>query len=195
MTKKFIAFLICLPLLTIMCTKQSPSNDNDGPDVVLHTSGYLCTMGKNGFNHQDTLTFWFSASGQDMSVFGREYLRPEDEISLTVNSNNTMTIKKRIPYVQQNKPFQWLGIRANANPDFSSFPDNEYLFTLFHETESELTQFHIKRSQGDMNKFTIESKAYPGYYLGVAKWEDATYPTEDRLVFTTIAKEFWFEQR
>jgi hypothetical protein len=31
--------------------------------------------------------------------------------------------------------------------------------------------------------------------LGVEKWKNATYPTTDRLVFTTKPVTWWFEQR
>jgi hypothetical protein len=195
MKKIFLLLPVSIFLLSGTCKKSNddvPGNNGGGPDVTLPTSGYLLTMGKDSDNHTDTMTFWFSTNGQEMTEYGHQYLRSSDEIAMTSNGNGTMTVKKMVPYVHNNKNYQCFGIVENKNPDFSSFPQNSYLYTMFHETESELTQFIIKRTDGDKKKFTIESKAFPGYYLGCAKWKNATYATTDRLVFTTVAHEFWF---
>lgn len=195
MNRNFSLLAVSLFLLSAACKKDSPGTDGNGPDVVLPTDGFLVTMGKNKDNHMDTLAFWFSTNGQELTVYDYGYGRPQDEISMNPNSNNTVTIQKKVPYMHNNKPYKWFGIDENKNPDFSSFPLNQYLFDMFHEAESAKTQFIIKRKDGDMEKFTIESKAFPGYYLGCAKWKNATYPTETRLVFTTKAQEFWFMQK
>lgn len=194
MKKIFLLLPVSVFLLSGACKKSNddaPGNNGGGPDLVLPNNGYLLTIGKDLANHDDTLTFWFSTSGQELTVYGHEYLRASDEVSLTPNGDGTMTIKKMTPYYHNNKSYQWFGIEENKSPDFSSFPQNKYLYQFYHPAQSELTQFNIKRNDSDKRKFTIESKAYPGYYLGCAKWKNATYPITNRLVFTTKSQEFW----
>jgi hypothetical protein len=183
---------VSLFLLSSTCKKDTPDTPGGGPGATFRTSGYLVTMGINRQGNNDTLIFWFTTGGDFLTTYGFGYGRPEDELAMTVNSNNTMTIQKKVPHVYNNKSYKWFGIEENTNPALSPFPNNSYLFDMFHEEESAKTQFIIKRKDGDMEKFTIESKAYPGYFLGSAKWKNAVYPTETRLVFTTKAQEFWF---
>jgi hypothetical protein len=199
--KKFFSPLttsiICLSLFAMSCKKDNGSNNppGPGPGVTLATSGFLCTMGINRDGHTDTLTYWFSTSGQEMTGYGPGYQRPEDEIRLLSNGNGTTTIRRKTPYVYNNKSYDMFGIEVNASPAFSSFPDNKYLFDFFNEAPSVETEFIIKRTDADANKFTIESKAYPSYFLGTAKWKNATYPTETRLVFTGKQQVFFFMQQ
>jgi hypothetical protein len=180
-------------LLSSTCKKDSP--DSNGPDVVLPTSGFLVTMGINREGYSDTLTYLHSTIGQELTMYGYGLQRPDDEIRLINYGDGTMAIERKVPYIQNSKPYNKFGVEENTSPVFSSFPDHKYLFYFYHEQHSVLTRFTIKRKDGDMEKFTIESKAYPGYFLGCAKWKNAVYPTQTRLVLTTKAQEFWFIQR
>ena len=186
---------VSLFLLSSTCKKDTPDTPGNDPSVTYRTSGYLVTMGINRQGSKDTLIFWFTTNGDQLTGYGYGYGKPEDEIMMTANGNGTMTIKKKLPYKYNNKEYKWFAIEPNTNPGLSPFPNNSYLFDMFHEAETAETQFIIKRKEGDMEKFTIESKAYPGYYLGCAKWKNAVYPTETRLVFTNKAQEFWFMEK
>jgi hypothetical protein len=193
----FLTTILFSFLLSTGCNKgkEGLPGDPDGPDVVLPTSGHLVCIGKGRQGYMDTLTFWHSTIGSDMDMFLRQSLRPADEIRFTANGDGTVTIRRKEPHVQNNINYDKFGIEVNGNPVFSSFPDNAYLWTMYHQVESVLNHFVIKRDQNDIYKFTIESKAFPGYFLGVEKWKNAAYPTTDRLVFTTTGVTWWFEQR
>ncbi|MBN8786539.1 MAG: hypothetical protein J0I84_05570 [Terrimonas sp.] len=196
--KKILSLLsVCIFLLSASCKKSNEDlpapEDPRGPNVVLPNSGYLVCFGKDMNNQKDTMTFYFSTSGQEMTIFGRPFLRPADEISFTNNSDGTVNIRRKTAHVHNGVSYDMFGIEENKNPDFSSFPKNKYLWTFFQKDESVTNHFIIKRDAGDLLKFTIESKAFPGYFLSVAKWEHATYPTTTRLVFTTTPVVFWFE--
>lgn len=197
--KKTLSLLpVCIFLLSATCKKSGedlPAPGGNGPDVLLPNNGFLVCMGKDRDNHKDTMTFYFSTSGQEMTIFGRQWLRNSDEIHFTTNGDGTVNIRKRTPHVHNGVSYEMFGIEVNKSPDFSSFPGNKYLWTLFQKDESVTNHFIIKRDAGDRYKFTIESKAFPGYFLGVAQWKNATYPTTDRLVFTTTPVVFWFENK
>lgn len=198
--KKTLTFItVSLFLLSAACSKKNEDlpapGGPGGPDIVLPTSGHLVCMGKDQNNHTDTMTFWHSTSGGQMTVFGREYLRAADEIRFTNNSNGTETIRRKEPYVHNYINYDMFGIQENPNPSTSEWPNNSYLWTMYQKDASVLNQFIIKRDATDKFKFTIESKAFPGYYLGVAKWKNATYPTTTYLVFTGTPVVWWFEQR
>jgi hypothetical protein len=186
--------LVSLVLLSASCKKEK-EDQPDGPDVTLPVSGHLVCIGKDSDNHLDTLTFWHSTSGREMSEFYREHLRPADEIRFTTNGSGTVNIRRKEPYVHNNINYDKFGIEENTNPVLSSFPNNSYLWTMYQKDETVLNTFIINRDKNDLYKFTIESKAFPGNYLGVEKWKNATYPTTDRLVFTTKPVIWWFEQR
>jgi hypothetical protein len=189
--------LVSMFLMSGMCKKSGSGDPDgpDGPDVTFPTTGHLVTMGRNADNHIDTITFYLTTLAWDLTVYNHPFLRADDEVTLRPNGNGTMTIIRRTPHMHQNIPYKWFGIEENISPDFSQFPNNKYLFEFFHPSESILTQFVIKRSEDDMYKFTIESKAYPGYYLGCAKWKNAVYPTTNRLVFTTSPAIWWLVQK
>lgn len=184
--------LVSLSAIILSCKKEGGEDATaTGPGIAYVTDGFLCTMGKNTQGQPDTLVFYFSTNGQQMTVYSRGFPRPQDAVKLISNGNNTLSIEKKIPYVHNNKSYSNFGI-IKSNPATSPFPSHPYLFYMFHADPSDETQFIIKRNDTDGEKFTIESKAYPGYYLGVAKWANATEPTEDRLVFTSSKKEFFF---
>ncbi|MEO6723237.1 MAG: hypothetical protein ABIN67_22920 [Ferruginibacter sp.] len=185
--------LISLSLLVVSCKKESASANNPpGPEVLLHTEGFLCTMGIGRTGSVDTLTFYFTTSGQEIVNYLNGHSRPEDKVHITNNGNSTISIQKDIPYVQNGKNYNYFGIQKNTSPTSSTFPSNEYLFYFFYDASSTETEFIVKRDDVDNTKFTIESKSHPGYYLGTAKWQYATYPTEAKLVFTSKKQKFFF---
>jgi hypothetical protein len=195
MKKIFFPLLVLsiVSLLASSCKKQSMADtDPGGPDVLLRTEGFLCTMGIGRQGNTDTLTFYFTTAGHEISGYVPGFTRPEDEINIITNGNNTVSVKKRIPYVSGGKPYYYFGIQKNTSPVFSSFPDNEYLFYFFYESPSSETEFIVKRNATDNTKFTIESKSHPGYFLGTARQHNATYPTEANLVFGSKKQEFFF---
>jgi hypothetical protein len=191
--------IVSLFLLSAACKKSNEDlpapGGPGGPDIVLPSSGHLVCMGIDRNGHMDTLTFWHSTSGGQMTLFGRQYLRAADEARFINNGDGTVNIKRKEPYVHNNINYDKFGIQENPNPSTSDWPDNKYLWTMYQKDASVLNNFIIKRDPNDKFKFTIESRAYPGYFLGVAKWKNATYPTSDHLVFTTKQVMWWFEQR
>jgi hypothetical protein len=193
----YLITILSLYLFSASCKKdkEDQPGPGGGPNVVLPISGHLVCIGKDSDNHLDTLTFWHSTSGREMVEFYREYLRAADEIRFTVNGNGTVNIRRKEPYVHNSINYDKFGIEENKNPGSSSFPDNSYLWTMYQKDETVLNSFIINRDKNDLYKFTIESKAFPGYFLGVEKWKNATFPTTDRLVFTTKQIVWWFEQR
>lgn len=196
--KKSLAFIaLSLFLLSATCSKKNSDvpGGPGGPNVLLPNSGFLVCMGINSQGHHDTLTFYFQASGNEMSPYTHQFLENDNEIRFDNNSDNTVNIRRKKPYEQNGHGFDMFGIQENKSPSGSIFPDHPYLWTMFQKDESILNHFIVKRNDSDKTKFTIESKAFPGYYLGVAKWKNATYPTTSRFVFTTKPVEFWFIQK
>jgi hypothetical protein len=188
-----LLFLSIASLFVSSCKKESTADNNGGgPDVLVRTEGFLCTMGIGRSGSTDTLTFYFTTGGQEIVGYLAGFTRPEDEINIINNGNNTVSIKKRIPYVSGGTSINYFAIKKNTSPIFSSFPDNEYLWYLYYQADSVETEFIVKRSAADNTKFTIESKSRPGYFLGTARQRNATYPTEARLVFGSKKQEFFF---
>jgi hypothetical protein len=178
--------------MMMSCKKDAgDGNKTPGEDVTYTTSGLLCTKGSS--TSSTTLAYYFDlGSGDQMWGYVPGNLRPEDEVSVTANSNGSVSIKKKKAYVYNGRSYSYFAIEINASPGTSPFPGNAYLFSFLKENASAETEFIIQRNAGDGTKFTIASKKYPGYYLGTAKWANATVSTESRLVFTTRKQEFFF---
>ena len=188
-----LLFLSIVSLLVSSCKKESTAGTNPaGPDVLVRTEGFLCTMGIGRSGTTDTLTFYFTTAGQEISGYPAGFTRPEDKVNIINNGNSTVSIRKTIPYIYSGIPYNYFGIKANTNPSSSSFPDNDYLWYFFYDAASVETEFIVKRSTADNAKFSIESKKHPGYFLGTARQSAATYPTEARLVFGSKKQEFFF---
>ena len=188
-----LLFLSIVSLLASSCKKESTAATNPaGSDVLLVTEGFLCTMGIGRSGSTDTLTFYFTTAGHEISGYIAGATRPEDKINIINNGNNTVSIKKTIPYVSGGTSINYFAIKQNTSPVFSSFPDNAYLWYLYYQADSIETEFIVKRSAADNTKFTIESKNHPGYFLGTARQAQATYPTEACLVFGSKKQEFFF---
>ncbi|MEP6712219.1 MAG: hypothetical protein ABJA37_07385 [Ferruginibacter sp.] len=187
-----LLFLSVVSSLIFSCKKESTSGDDPhGPDVLLRTEGFLCTIGISRTGAPDTLTFYFGTNGENVSGYSYGYTRASDKVHISPSGDNSVSIIKNIPYVSGGKNYNYFGIKANSNPVFSSFPNNQYLYYLYAEASTE-TEFVVKRDDLDNTKFTIESKSHPGYYLGTARWINATYPTEANLVFTREKQKFFF---
>jgi hypothetical protein len=175
------------------CKKESTATTTPpGPDVLVRTEGFLCTMGIGRSGSTDTLTFYFTTSGHEVDGYISGFTRPEDKVNIVKNGDNTVSIKKTAPYVYAGISYHYFGIKTNTNPASSSFPDNDYLWHFFYDTPSPETEFIVKRSATDNTKFTIESNSHPGYFLGTARQSAATYPTEARLIFGSKKQEFFF---
>ncbi len=196
MKKAFLNISLSIIIFStiISCKKEAGDNGTgQGPDITYVTSGLLCTKG-SGTNNSTILSYYFDlGSGDQMWGYVSGNGRPEDEVGLTTNSNGTVTIKKKKAYQHNGKSYSYFAIEKNASPGISPFPSHSYLFSFLKETTSAETEFIIQRNAADGTKFTIESKKYPGYYLGTAKWVNSLSSTEGRLVFTTKKQEFFFK--
>jgi len=183
-----------ISLFLVSCKKETADNGS-GADIVLEGSGYLCTIGTGRTGLSDTLTYlWRTGTGEEMAGYLYGAQIPEQHVSFEKRSNNTIAIKRSVPYHSGNgKNYTYFGIQNNPNPAIAEFP-HEYLF-YHYETPSAETDYIVRRSKTDIHKFTIESASHPGNYLGTAKWDNATYPTEANLVFTSNKKEFFFMQQ
>lgn len=181
-------------LLLSSCTKKDPVNPNvDGPDGFLITDGFLSTIGKYYSGASDTLTYVRRGGGaNDLSEYGFQYRAIYSGVSFENNSNGTVSIKLKIPYVNQNRSHYYFSI-APTNPGISNqFPNNAYQFDNLKAEKSNDTEFIVKRIDADRRYFTIESKKYPGYYLDIARWVYGGTNGDQWMVFTTNKKQWFF---
>lgn len=90
MKKTFFLLSVWIFLLSASCKKSNEDlpapGDPRGPNVVLPNSGYLVCFGKDMNNQKDTMTFYFSTSGQEMTIFGRPFLRPRMKSGLQITA-------------------------------------------------------------------------------------------------------------
>ena len=190
MKKIFSLSIVSVFLLSATCKKES-DEPGGGPDIVLPTDGYICTNGKTHVGN--VVTFYWTTIAWNITSYGKDFVRPEDQVSFIIGGNNTVSIKRKTPHMHQNREYKWFAIEVNSFPQGSSFPDHPYLWELT-DTQSELTQFIIHRNDDDKLKFTIESKAYPGYYLSIGKSKNSVQNVDNNLTFTRSAKVWWFEK-
>lgn len=194
MKKAFILLLFfCTSILFLSsCKKENAANNTvDGPDVTLPNSGFLCTIGIGESGAKDTLTYnpW---GGGPVSVYMPGFQDEDDKLNITKNSNNTVTLQRSVPLISSTgSEFKYFGSQRNVSPDFSSFPQNEYLFYIY-DVKSDETEFILQRDTADILKFSLECKSHPGYFLSTAKWRNAVYPTETYLVISRTRRLFFF---
>ena len=191
MKKMPILLPACFGLLLLLssCKKENASDDNTtGPIETYPSSGFLCTIGIGHTGAKDTLTYnpW---GGGPVAEYGSGLQDADDEMALKSNSNNSVTLYRKIPL--PGSTFQYFGSEKNSNPVFSSFPLNAYLFRLY-DVKSDETEFILKRDTEDKLKFSLECRTHPGYYLSTAKWKNAVYPTETELVISPVKRLFFF---
>lgn len=188
-----VTFLISAVLLLGSCKKEVANDTANGPAITYPTNGFLCTASNyaaaGGFS---TVMFFSSTAGQTAAGYLPGGGRTADEVRVVVNSNNTVSIQLKIPLRSGGRDYPYFRIQPNINPLISSYPNNLYLFN-FSETTTTETEFILKRSDADKLKFTLESKAYPGYFLGTGRWKNSTSKNDDNLVFTSKQQLFFFK--
>jgi hypothetical protein len=185
--------VILLSLGFVSCKKESADDTaSGGTDITYPTSGFLCTK-SNYVTTGDARTVMYISTTVGLIVVG--YLpgagRAADEVSINLNSTNTVSIRLKVPLRSGGRDYYFFRTQPNINPPISSFPNNLYLFS-WSETKTIETEFVLKRSNADKLKFTLESKAYPGYFLGSGRWKNSNSVIDDSLVFTTKQQEFFF---
>ena len=195
MPKKLNLLLVSLPFLLVMCSKEKDAEQEDRNIDMLLSSGYLCTMGQSSNNQFDTLVYYFSQGGRELQGYGAGWSNESDQVRLERNGDGTFNVVQQVPFIQAGKAYSLFGIKINAVPGNSSFPNNKYLFDFYQQEASLTTQFIIKRNPSDRERFTIESKAYPGYYLAAGKKKSQVYTEESSLIFQEVAEEFFFLQK
>jgi hypothetical protein len=185
--------LISSSLLLGSCKKEVADDTGNGPAITYPTSGFLCTASNHAALGGSSTVMYFSATGGQTAV---GYLsgagRPADEVSVVLNSNNTVSIQLKIPLRSGGRDYTHFRIQPNINPLVSSYPNNLYLFN-WSETKTTETEFILKRSDADKLKFTFESKAYPGYFLGTGRWKNSTSKNDDNLIFSSKQQLFFFK--
>lgn len=194
MKKKIFALAFATLLLSAFssCSKDEiEDSDQNGANQLLITEGFLSTIGKYYSGALDTLTYSRANSTHDLSEYGYQYRDIYAGVSLENNSNGTVSIKRKNPYVTQGVSYFYFSI-IPTNPGASNiFPNNPYQYGPLKAEKSDATEFIVKRDNTDRSQFTIESKKYPGYYLDVERWLDGGTNGEQWLVFTT-KPQLWF---
>lgn len=157
--------LLAISVLLLSCSKDnSPENGQpDGPDVLQKTSGYLCT----GTTAASTYNYWVTSTQGDLTGYKPEWVRPEDKIKFTNNSNGTVSIELMTPFVSMQVPLKYFKLYKAGNPSISEFPNHPYQFRISADPGPE-TEFIIHRQDDDLSQFTIESALYRGQFLNRA---------------------------
>jgi hypothetical protein len=180
-------------LLLVSCKKEVANEPSNGPAITYPTSGFLCTASNHAaLGGSSTVMYFSSTNGQTAVGYLPGAGRPADEVSVVVNSNNTVSIQLKIPLRSGGRDYPYFRIQTNINPLVSSYPNNLYLFN-WSETKTTETEFILKRSDADKLKFTLESKAYPGYFLGTGRWKNSTSKNDDNLIFSSKQQLFFFQ--
>jgi hypothetical protein len=176
--------MITCSIFFVSCKKDGDDATAPGPDILLSNDGFLCTY------KGDTLRYITSGVRTVITyVYGDG--RKSDEVSFETNGDNTVSIKLKVPYTAGGRNNNYFRIQKNSSPSASSFPNNLYLFN-WQEGVSNETDFIVKRKDTDKTKFTLESKAYPGYFLSTEKGKGELGITDTHIVFTTRQQEFFF---
>jgi hypothetical protein len=165
-----------------------------GPDVTLPTSGLLCTrtnyLRPGGY---DTIKYRSVTTGDVMIGIGDTRISQDGErVFVVINGDNTVSIKLEKPLRSGGRDYYYFRTQVNSSPVASVFPLNAYLFN-WSETATSETKFIINRSAANKLKFTLESKAYPGYFLGTARWKNSLAENDDSLIFSSKKQEFFFK--
>jgi hypothetical protein len=190
---KKIFYASCFLTMSVLLLTSCGDENNPaprGPNVVLVTDGYLCTIGPSSLPGLDTLYYAFSSGGREVTGYRPEWADNEQQIRLTVASDHTMRVEMKTPYTTSGQSYKYLGVRKAGNPSITSFPNHEYQFQLYKDPVPE-TEFVIARDPDDIHKFTIESNLYKGQYLTTGKWKGHLGVDHPNLVFET-GKKYWF---
>jgi hypothetical protein len=188
----FSIFLLSISIVS--CKKEAADNPvNPGTNITYVTSGFLCTMGIGENQKVDTLVLMpikgYGTSTANVYSYG--YIPKEDEFSITNNSNGTVSVKFKTPYVSGTKTYTHIGLYG------SQFPLGTSTFYPFQlaEKESIETQFEMKRNTTDGRLFTLESKAVPGFYLSTIHPGYQYQPhssVETKMAFSIKKQDFFF---
>lgn len=186
--------VVACSIFFVSCKKDGTTDDTaNDPAITYPTSGFLCTASNYGaLGGSSTVMYRSSTNGQNVVGYLAGAGRAVDEVSIVVNGNNTISIKLKIPLRSGGRDYPYFRTQPNINPPISSYPNNLYLFN-WSETKTDETDFIIKRSDADKLKFTLESKAYPGHFLGTGRWKNSISANDDNLVFTSKKQEFFFK--
>lgn len=191
MKKTFALFLILGMGFSLLIT--SCGDENDDPKLVDEAegpvTGFLITTGLTRVGAKDTLVYWQTSSNGEM----REYIKGgqdhEERITLTPLANGICSIERTVPYVSNDDVkygyfgFNLISIYAGYPPGF------DYRYTLRSSFTADC-EFIRTKHETDPDKFYLESKLYPGYFLSPEKYKGASYPTETDLVLGSDKQ--WF---
>lgn len=178
----------------VSCKKEAENNGtNTGPDITYVTSGFLCTIGIGRNYVIDTLVVHPTNGYELVREYGYGFTPAKDELYITNNSNGTVSLKLKVPFALSNgaNVYTHIGLYGSNLPVGQA---NFYPIQLAKAASFE-TDLILKRNAADGKKFSLESKAVPGYYLsaihpGVQYQPNST--TETKLAFTTKKQEFFF---
>ncbi len=178
----------------ISCKKEAGENGTDpGPDITYLTSGFLCTIGIGRNYVIDTLVVHPTRGIEMVLEYRNGYTPQTEELNISNNSNGTVSLKLKIPLSLSNgaQIYTHIGLYGSNLPVGQ---ENFYPIQMAKAASFE-TDLILKRSTVDGKKFSLESKAVPGYYLsavhpGVQYQPNST--TETKLVFSTKKQEFFF---
>lgn len=178
-------------MFIVSCEKAGDDDAASGPDITYVTSGVLCTMGTGRNYVFDTLVVFPGAGIQIVREYAYGFTPPDEEVFISNNSNGTVSVRLKIPDTGTGGPYTHLGLYGSH---LSTGPENFYPYQL-KTVESKETEFIIKRNAGDGTRFTLESKAVPGYFMstrhpGVQYQPNST--VESSLVFSKKKQEFFF---
>ncbi len=188
--QKLFLIISFISITFLSCTKKA-GDEPTGPDATYITEGFLCTIGTGRDYRIDTLVFLPTLGIAQFREYAKGFQKALDEVYFTTNSNNTVSVKLKIPLTYINKTYTHIGLYGSNLPVGS---ENWYPFSLNTEASTE-TEFILRRKDGDKSKFTLESKAAPGYYMS------AVYPgqqyspnstVESKLIYSFEKQEFFF---
>lgn len=180
----------------ISCSKKGDAGPTEpGPDITLPTTGLLCTrtnyLRPGGY---DTIKYRTSTIGGNMFGYTSGITNDSEPVSLVVNGDNTVSVKLAKTLRTGGRDYDYFTIKVNTSPVASIFPFNAYLFN-WSEISTPESKFILNRSATDKLKFTLESKAYPGNFLGTGRWKNSNSDNDDNLVFTSTKQEFFFRAK
>lgn len=194
MKRRTYQFAVTACILSMLsgCSKDNTNAPNgNGPNLFVITEGFLSTLGRYYNNTIDTLTYVYRGGSKDLSEYGFQYRDIYSPASFSVNSNGTVSIKLKEPYVHQGVNYYYFSV-SPTNPAATLFPENEYQIGTLKAEKTDQTEFVITRDDLNRKYFSIESKKYPGNYLDVAKWKNGGTNGEQWLVFTKNKKAWFF---
>lgn len=196
-----LSLIISLVTFTLIsCSKKDKAEtdtNGQGPAATYITEGFLCTIGIGRNYKTDTLEFLPTHGIVQFREYAYGFQKAQDEVYFTNNSNNTVSVKLKIPLTSTSgggKSYTHIGLYGSHLP---TGPENWYPFSLKTEASTE-TEFILRRTDSDKTKFTLESKAAPGYYMSAVHPGYQYSPNstvESKLVYSTEKQVFFFMKK